>query len=103
MVPVGRIWYHAAVMSETVNHYARTRSSGTSWCGAKAKFPSVMTRRELLRYASLGTLGLFCSSALARSAGWLQEQLQHFAGQDVFTRIVNRLPPRTGAGCRSAS
>jgi hypothetical protein len=41
-----------------------------------------MTRRELLRYVSLGTLGLLGSSALA--------QLQHFEGQDVFTRILNK-------------
>jgi hypothetical protein len=49
-----------------------------------------MTRRDLLRYVSLSTLGLLGSSALARGADWLQEQLQHFDGQDVFTRIVNK-------------
>jgi hypothetical protein len=49
-----------------------------------------MTRRELLRCASLGTLGLLCSSALASGADWLQEQLQRFQGQDVFARIVNK-------------
>jgi len=49
-----------------------------------------MTRRELLRYASLGTLGLLGSSALAASADWLQEQLQHFTGQDAFARIVDK-------------
>jgi hypothetical protein len=49
-----------------------------------------MTRRELLRYASLGALGLLCSSALAQGADWMQEQLQQFDGQDVFTRIVNK-------------
>lgn len=49
-----------------------------------------MTRRELLRCASLGTLGLLGSSALAASAGWLQEQLKQFKGQDVFTQIVNK-------------
>jgi hypothetical protein len=58
--------------------------------GAKTKFLSIMTRRELLRYASLGALGLLGSSALAETAGWLQEQLQHFDGQDVFTRIINQ-------------
>ncbi len=77
-------------MSERINHYAGKRSSGTSWWGAKAKSPSGITRRELLRYASLGTLGLFCSPALARTAGWLHEQLDHFAGQDVFTRIIHK-------------
>ena len=45
-----------------------------------------MTRRELLRFASLGALGLIASSALAR----VQEQLERFDGPDVFTRIVNK-------------
>jgi hypothetical protein len=49
-----------------------------------------MTRRELFRYASLGTLGLLGSSALAANADWMQEQLQRFTGQDVFTRIVDK-------------
>jgi len=49
-----------------------------------------MTRRELLRYASLGALGFLGSSALAASNDWLQEQLKHFKGQDVFTRIVDK-------------
>jgi len=49
-----------------------------------------MTRRELLRYASLGTLGLLSSSALAQSAGWMHEQLQRFSGQEVLTRIVKK-------------
>ena len=49
-----------------------------------------MTRRELLRFASLGTVGILGSSALARGADWLQEQIKHFDGQDVFTRIVNK-------------
>ena len=49
-----------------------------------------MTRREALCYASLGTLGLLCSSALASAADWAQEQLQYFQGQEVFTRIVNK-------------
>ncbi len=50
----------------------------------------LITRRELLRYASLGTLGLLSSSALATSADWLQEQLQQFKGQDVFARIMDK-------------
>src|SRR5271163_4283552 len=45
-----------------------------------------MTRRELLRYGALGTLGLLGSPALAA----LQGQLEQFDGQDVFTRIVNK-------------
>jgi hypothetical protein len=52
------------------------------------RFWSVMTRRELFRYATLGTLGILGSSALAQSAKWVQEQLPHFEGQDVFTQIV---------------
>lgn len=49
-----------------------------------------MTRRDFLRSTSLGTFGLIGSSALAGNAGWVQEQLQHFEGQDVFTRIVTK-------------
>jgi len=49
-----------------------------------------MTRRDLLRYASLGTLGLLCSSALARAAAGLQAQLERFKGQDVFDQIVKK-------------
>jgi N-acetylmuramoyl-L-alanine amidase-like protein len=45
-----------------------------------------MTRRELLRGASAGVLGLLGASALADKI----TQLQHFDGQDVFTRIVNK-------------
>jgi hypothetical protein len=56
----------------------------------EGNLPSAMTRRELLRYASLGTLGLLCSSALARGTDWLEVQLLHFEGQDVFTRIVSQ-------------
>ena len=58
--------------------------------GANPTFRSVMTRRELLGFASLGTLGLLGSSALAKTASWLDNQLQHFAGQHAFTRIVNK-------------
>jgi len=50
----------------------------------------LVTRRDLLRYASLGTLGLCCSSALVRAAGALQEPIEHFKGQDVFDRIVKK-------------
>jgi hypothetical protein len=50
----------------------------------------VVTRRELLRCASLGTLGLLSSSALASGAALLEEQLKHFDGQEVFARIVNK-------------
>jgi hypothetical protein len=49
-----------------------------------------MTRRELLRCASLGTLGLLASSALAQTADLLQEPPQNFKGQDVFERIVKK-------------
>jgi Protein of unknown function (DUF1460) len=68
---------------------------------AETQSPQAMTRREwLFRGAALGALGWLGSSALARGAEWMQEQLQHFEGQDVFDRIVgkasadnwNRLP-----------
>ncbi len=49
-----------------------------------------MTRRELLRYALLGGLGILGSSALAQSADLLQGKLQHFDGEDLFTRILNK-------------
>ncbi len=49
-----------------------------------------MTRRELLRYASLGTLGLLGSSALIASADSLLAQPEQFKGQDVFTQIVDK-------------
>jgi hypothetical protein len=52
--------------------------------------PAGMTRRELLRYVSLGTLGLLGASALAQSTDWLKQQVQHFTGQDIFTRVVNK-------------
>jgi len=53
-------------------------------------FSSLMTRRQMLRCAGLGALGLLGSPVLTRAADWMQEQLQHFQGQDVFTRIVNK-------------
>jgi len=49
-----------------------------------------MTRRELLQYAALGAFGLFGASAIGASVEWVQEQLQHFKGQDVFTRIMDK-------------
>lgn len=49
-----------------------------------------MTRRELLRCGTLGTLGLLASSALAETADWLHDQMRHFDGQDVFSRIISR-------------
>lgn len=50
----------------------------------------MMTRRDFLRYSSYGTLGLLGASALAAGDDWLQAQMQHFQGQDTFTRIVNK-------------
>ncbi|EEF59955.1 N-acetylmuramoyl-L-alanine amidase-like domain-containing protein [Pedosphaera parvula] len=50
----------------------------------------MITRREALRYASLGVLGLLGSSALAESAEWVQEQVKHFDGQEIFDRIVSK-------------
>ncbi len=49
-----------------------------------------MIRREFLRYASLGTLGLLGASALAETIGQVPEKLQDFKGQDVFDRIVGK-------------
>jgi len=49
-----------------------------------------MTRRDLLRLASLGSLGLIGSSALATKSGWLQEQFKRFDGQEVFAHIVDK-------------
>src|ERR1039457_6477174 len=74
--------YRGANMNATKDHLPAASSTSMS--------RRVMTRRELLRYASLGTLGLLGTSALAASAEWLQEQRQHFEGQDVFARIVDK-------------
>jgi len=49
-----------------------------------------LSRRDLLRYLSSGTLGLLGASALARVADWTDPQLLHFEGQDVFDRIVGK-------------
>jgi hypothetical protein len=49
-----------------------------------------MTRRDFLARTSLSTLGLLASSALANAASWAQEQMQHFQGQDIFTRIMDK-------------
>jgi len=53
-----------------------------------------MTRRELLKFASLGSLGYLRATALAKSAPFAprirghQDQFKHFQGQDVFARIL---------------
>ncbi len=49
-----------------------------------------MTRRDFLRYGSIGTLGILGSSALLHAAGDPKAQYEHFDGQDVFTRIINK-------------
>lgn len=54
--------------------------------GLEKGFPSFLTRREALRYAALGTLGLLASTAFAQ----VQGEPEHFDGQDVFARIVNK-------------
>jgi len=77
-------------MTETEDQSSLTRTASMKRRGAASSLPSVMTRRELLRYVSLGALGLLGSSAFANSAGGLQKQRQNFDGQDVFTRIVNQ-------------
>lgn len=76
-------------MNRTRNFLSRVRAAATS-SAASACLPANLSRREMLRYAALGSLGLLSSSALAQSATWLQDQMQHFAGQDIFTRIVTR-------------
>jgi Protein of unknown function (DUF1460) len=58
---------------------------------AEPQSPLQTTRREwLFRGAALGAMGWLGSSALARGAEWMQEQLEHFEGQDVFNRIVSK-------------
>ena len=54
------------------------------------QFSSGLSRRDALRCAWLGVLGLLGSSALAKTADRLQMELQHFEGRDIFTRIVNK-------------
>jgi hypothetical protein len=59
-----------------------------------------MKRRDFLRQAAVGALGLLGSPALAAAPAPVPEPLQRFDGQDVFDRIVsqsaagnwNRLP-----------
>src|SRR5277367_6307497 len=47
-----------------------------------------MTRRDFVRLAAAGCLGLPAASAFGESAGWAREQLAHFTGREVFDRIV---------------
>lgn len=47
--------------------------------------PHAITRRDFLRYA-LGVAGLLGVPLLAKA----EEELQHFKGEDVFARIVNK-------------
>ena len=77
-------------MNDTNESFALPGAASVNRRALERTFPSVMTRRELLRCVCLGTLGWLGSSALARGADWAQEQLRHFEGQDVFTRIVNK-------------
>jgi len=49
-----------------------------------------MTRREILRFASVGSLGLLGAPSWAKPSRWLQEQFSHFEGQDVLARIVSK-------------
>ena len=74
----------------STNNDSPTLPASTNREAQPRTFPAGMTRREALRHASLGSLGLLCSSALATAAGWVQEQLPYFQGQDVFMRIVNK-------------
>ncbi len=47
-----------------------------------------MTRRELLKFFSVGSLGILGSAALARYLPEAQEEYQRFEGQDVLDRIL---------------
>ena len=76
-------------MNSTASHSSSPNATSVN-PPLEGAFPPVMTRRQLIRYASVGTLGLLASSALARSAELLRETLEHFEGQDVFTRIVGK-------------
>jgi hypothetical protein len=77
-------------MSATENHSPIARATPISRRALENISSGAMTRRELLRYVSLGTLGLLASSALARSAEMLQGRLERFEGQDAFDRIVKK-------------
>jgi hypothetical protein len=77
-------------MLESKLQFPLTHAPSADLQGRHTHLQRFITRRELLRYAGLGALGLLGSSALVRAADWAQEQLQHFQGQDVFTRIVNK-------------
>jgi N-acetylmuramoyl-L-alanine amidase-like len=54
-----------------------------SFCYTRAS----MTRRDFIRYTSLGTLGLLSASALATGA---RGRLERFEGQEVFQRILDK-------------
>lgn len=49
-----------------------------------------MKRREFVRYASLGTLGLLGASALAQEVAQLKDPVRNFKGEDIFNRIVSK-------------
>lgn len=49
-----------------------------------------ITRREAIRLGALGTLGFLASSAIARAAGAMEDQMKHFHGQEVFEHIVSK-------------
>ncbi len=77
-------------MSAMKNHYSIFDEQSKSRLALHATRPLVMTRRQVLRLGWLGALGFLGSSALGMSAGLMQEQLERFDGEDVFTRIVNK-------------
>ncbi|HZV33060.1 MAG TPA: N-acetylmuramoyl-L-alanine amidase-like domain-containing protein [Verrucomicrobiae bacterium] len=49
-----------------------------------------INRREAIRLGALGTLGFLASSAIARAAGAMEDQMKHFQGQEVFEHIVSK-------------
>ena len=51
----------------------------------------MITRREFLRHAAIGTLGLISASAFSRAFGEIVEQnLTAFKGEDVFSRLLKK-------------
>jgi hypothetical protein len=49
-----------------------------------------MNRRDFFRLSSVGYVSLLGASAFAATVGSIQDQLQHFKGEDVFNRIITK-------------
>ncbi len=83
-------WHPAVSMSQTEKQIAFCPPTAVKPQLPGVTSRSLVARREFLRYAALGTLGLLSSSALVRAASWVQDQLQYFKGHEVFDRIVSK-------------